>query len=172
MIKDILKLGWLFAVLVFGQILVLNRIQFSGFINPYLYVLFVLFLPVGTNRGLLMLLSFFTGLIIDIFSNTPGMHAGACVLIGFLRPFIIKSLSLRDTFNSDSCPSLTEFGWVWYLKYASILVLCHHTFLFFIEQFDHLFIWATLLRIVLSSLATLIFIVVAQFFLPVKIERR
>ncbi len=172
MIKDILKLGWLFVVLEFGQILVLNRIQFSGFVNPYLYVLFVLFLPIGMNRGLLMLLSFFTGLTIDVFSNTPGMHAGACVLIGFLRPFIIKALSLREAFNPESCPSLAEYGWVWYLKYAGVLVLIHHTFLFFIEQFDHLLMWAILVRILLSSIASLIFIVVAQYFLPVKIERR
>lgn len=172
MIKDVLRLGWLFVVLMFGQVLVLNRIQFSGFVNPYLYVLFILFLPIGINRGLLMLLSFFTGLVIDIFSNTPGMHASACVLIGFLRPFVIRILSLRDTFNADSCPSLAEYGWVWYLKYSGILVLCHHTLLFFVEQFDHLFIWSTLFRIVFSSFATLMFLGVSQYFLPIKVERR
>ncbi len=172
MIKDILKQAWLFIVLVLVQILVLNRIQISGFLNPYLYVLFILFLPVGINRSILMVLSFFVGLVIDIFSNTPGMHAGACVLIAFIRPLIIKTLSSRDTLSPDSCPSLREYGWPWYIKYASVAVLCHHFFLFFIEQFDHLFFWSTLLRIILSSVATVVLIIVAQFFLPVKVDRR
>ena len=172
MIKDILKLGWLFIVVVLIQVLVLNRIQISGFINPYLYVLFLLFLPVGTSRGLLMLLGFFTGLTIDIFSNTPGMHAGACILMAFIRPSVIKTLSSRDTLSMDSCPSLSEYGWEWFLKYAIIMVACHHVFLFFIEQFDHLFFWSTLLRIILSSVATILLLVLAQYFLPVKVDRR
>lgn len=172
MIRQFYRHTILFVVLVLVQVLILNHIQLTGFINPYLYVLFILFLPMGLHRGVLMILGFFLGLVIDMFSNTPGMHAGACVLIGFLRPYVLGFFFPRDVNDADSCPSLQEYGAVAYLKYVVVLVFVHHMFLFFAEQFEHLFFWSTILRIILSTIASVLFIVIAQYFLPVKAERR
>lgn len=172
MIKDLLKYFWVFLILVLAQVLVLNRIHFSGFINPYLYVLFILYLPAGINRGTLMLLGFITGFIVDLFSNTPGMHAGATVLISFIRPFLLKDYLSKDSSNPESSPTIRENGIGWYIKYAGFLVLSHHTFLFMVEQFNLSFIWPVLVRIVLSSLATMILILLAQLFLIEKSGRR
>jgi rod shape-determining protein MreD len=172
MIKDIAKHARIFLILVLAQVLVLNRIHFSGFINPYLYILFILYLPVGISRPWLMILGFFTGLVVDIFSNTPGMHAAACVLTAFARPFILNSLLSRDNANPDSCPSLQQFGYAMYLKYIISLVLIHHTLLFMIEQFDYMYFWPAIGRLLLSSIATLVFIMIAQLFLNIKTDRR
>ncbi len=172
MIKDILKHGRIFLILVLIQVLVLNRIHFSGFINPYLYVLFLLYLPVGINRMLLMLLGFFAGMTVDIFSNTPGMHAGACVLIAFMRPVLLKAFLLKDNSNPDSCPSIHEYDIAMYIKYAVSMIVIHHSFLFLIEQFDFFYFWPTLVRILLSSVATFLLILVAQLFLNIKTDRR
>ena len=76
-LKNIIR----FVVLVFIQVAILNNIQISGFINPYMYVLFILLLPFETPNWILLVLSFFLGLSIDIFSNTLGMHASASVFM-------------------------------------------------------------------------------------------
>ena len=77
MANQLIKYGFIFIALVLTQVLVLNHIQFSGFVNPYIYVLFVLLLPMGSPRYVVLLLAFFIGLTIDVFSNSPGIHSFA-----------------------------------------------------------------------------------------------
>ena len=72
-----------FILLVLVQVLVLNNIQFLGYIDPYLYILFILVLPVQMPRWFLLILAFALGITIDIFSNTLGMQAFATVFIAF-----------------------------------------------------------------------------------------
>src|ERR1035438_10242339 len=81
-----------FLVLILVQVIVLNNIQLNGFINPYIYILFIM-LPFETPGWLLLVLSLVTGLTVDMFSNTLGMHAAACVFLGFCRPRIISFIS-------------------------------------------------------------------------------
>src|SRR5674476_97570 len=96
MIKDFGKYIIMFVVLVLVQVLILNNIQFSGLINPYMYILFILLLPFTIPGYLLLGLSFLLGISIDIFTNTPGIHAGATVLLGFMRPGIAMLISSRE----------------------------------------------------------------------------
>ncbi len=79
-----------FILLVLLQVLVLNNIQFMGYINPYLYILFILSLPYQTPKWFVLLLGFRLGLTIDVCSNTMGMHAFATVFVAFLRGGTIK----------------------------------------------------------------------------------
>ena len=87
----------LFVVLVLFQAGVLNQVQLGGFINPYLYILFVILLPVGTPGWLVLMLSFGMGISIDMFSNSPGIHTSATVFVGFMRTFLLASLMPRET---------------------------------------------------------------------------
>ena len=91
-----------FAVLVLVQVLILNNIQISGYLNPYVYVLFVLLLPFETPNWLLLVVAFLLGLSIDLFSQTPGIHAFATVFMAFFRPFILNVLSPRDGYGCGS----------------------------------------------------------------------
>jgi rod shape-determining protein MreD len=85
MINSILRLGLIFILLILFQVLLFNNIQFSGYVNPYVYIMFILLLPVEIPSWLLLLLSFATGLIMDFFSGSPGMHTSATVFAGFIR---------------------------------------------------------------------------------------
>ena len=165
--SNILKLTILFVIVTLAQIFIFNNIQISGFVNPYLYMVFIMTLPFGITRGMLLILSFFTGLIIDLFSNTPGMHACACTLIGFVRPYFLKFIAFRNEYREDGLPAMAEYGLAWYLKYTVLMVCTHHITLFFVEQFDTLFFWPTLLRIILSIASTIFFIIVLQLFMPI-----
>ena len=163
MIKDWLKYFFMLVILVLLQVLLLNNIQFSGYINPYLYVLFVLLLPFNTPRYLLLLFGFFTGLLVDIFGNTPGMHASATTFLAFLRPYTIELISSRDNMESNTHPRLKNMGAGWFSRYCIILVLAHHLFLFYVEVFTFKGFIFTLTRSLLSAVFTIVLIIISQF---------
>jgi rod shape-determining protein MreD len=129
-----------FIFLILFQVLILNNIQVSGYINPYLYVLFIILLPFETPKWLLLVTGFMLGLSIDLFSNAIGMHTFATVLIAFLRPYLLKYIA----------------------PYAILLILIHHFALFFMEAFKFQQFFATLLRVILSSIFTLLLVVLSQ----------
>lgn len=151
-----------FVVIVLIQVVLMNNIQFSGFINPYFYILFIILLPISIPRYLLLILGFVLGITIDVFSNTPGIHASATVFIAFLRPFIINSYNLDDQ-EKMMIPSISNIGVKWFVKYVAIMIVAHHFFLFFIEVFSFAGFLHTLLRCILSSIFTFVFILISQF---------
>lgn len=153
----------MWVVLILLQVLLFNHIRFSGFVNPYLYILFILLLPFETPKYLLLFLGFLLGLHIDIFCNTPGIHASATTFMAFLRPAVINLISSRDTLEINSSPRLQQMGPAWFIKYTIILVLAHHLFLFYVEVFTLKGFIFTLFRSLLSSLFTIILIILSQF---------
>jgi len=164
MIKTVPRYLLNFILLVLLQVFVLNNIQFSGYINPYIYVVFILTLPFETPKWLLLVLAFLMGISIDVFSNTPGMHSSATVFMAFLRPFVLKIIAPRDGYEPETSPHLRYYGGNWFLKYAAILVFAHHLFLFYIEVFRFSDFFATLLRAVLSSSFSIVLILIGQYF--------
>ena len=152
----------LFVVVVLIQVIFMNQIQFSRFVNPYFYILFILLLPINFPRYLMLILGFLLGITIDVFSNTPGIHASATVFIAFVRPYVINASNLDDK-EQIMCPTIANIGFGWFIRYAGILVLVHHFFLFYVEVFSFHGFFQTFLRSFLSSIFTLIFIVISQF---------
>ncbi len=154
-----------FAILVLVQVLILNNIQVSDFIVPYFYVLFILLLPFETPKWLLLLSAFVLGLTIDLFMQTPGMHTAATVFMAFLRPKVLEMSAPRDGYEPGTYPRLYYYGFQWFLRYSVILVLAHHFVLFYIEVFRFSEFFSTLLRVLLSSLLSVILIMLSQYFI-------
>lgn len=152
-----------FLLLISLQILILNNIQLGTFINPFLYVLFLLWLPVNMPKLLSLPIALLTGLTIDMFQNTPGMHAAACLLMIYVRPYWLKMIAPRDGYDIETEPSIKKLGFAWYMAYSTLLVFVHHFFLFFIEVFRFSEFFDTLMRIALSSILTLLLIIIAQY---------
>jgi rod shape-determining protein MreD len=152
-----------FVFLILFQVLILNNIQFNGYINPYFYIYFILLLPFETPHWLLMISAFLLGISLDAFTNTFGLNASACVLMAFVRPFVIKSISTGTEFMIGHSPSLKNQGIKWFAYYSIILVLVHHFTLFYLEIFRFTEFFQTLLRILLSSLFTLIIVFIAEY---------
>lgn len=160
--RQIIKYGLMFIGLVLTQVLVMNHIQFSGFVNPYIYILFVLLLPLNSPRYVVLILAFLLGITVDIFSNSLGIHAFATVFAAYFRPFVIHLVSNREEDMSDY-PGLMQNGVRWFLGYITIMVLLHHTVLFFLEVFTFHNFLETLFRVLLSSIFTIFAIVLSQF---------
>ena len=146
-----------FILLVLVQVLALNNIQFLGYINPYIYILFILSLPVRLPQWITLLLGFVLGLTIDTFSNTMGTHAFATVLIAFLRNGIIKLFTAIEEGNNP-VPSFHTFGVGAYVKYVILMTLVHHTTLCFLEAFSFSLFWVVFFKVILSSIVTILII--------------
>ncbi len=163
MIIKILRNIFRFIFLVAIQVLVLNHIQWSGYFNPYVYILFILMLPLETPRWLLLVLALFIGLTIDMFGNTSGMHAAASVFVAFARPGILRLIAPRDGYEAETSLTPQVMGLKWFITYVSILVFLHHLVYFYVEVFRFSEFFITLLKAILNSAITVIIILLGQF---------
>lgn len=164
MINSILRYGLIAAILILLQLLLFNNIQFSGYVNPYVYVMIILILPALIPTWLLLIISFGIGLIIDFSSGSPGMHASATLVAGFSRPYVLRLISPRDGYESGSDLTMSAYGFRWFFIYTAIIVLIHHITLFYIEVFRFADFFRTMLRVILSSVFTIGFILLAGYY--------
>ena len=164
MIETIQKYILRFIILIFIQIYLFNNIRLSGYINPNIYILFLLLLPFETPGWLLLISGFLLGMTVDIFMDTIGVHTIACVTLAVFRPLILKIISPREGYESGTNPRILYYGFIWFLKYAAVLILIHHLVLFYTETFQLGNFFITFLRVILSSFITLILIILSQYF--------
>jgi len=164
MINSIIKYGLFIILMVLLQLLLFNNIQFSGYVNPYVYIMILLLLPAEIPAWLLLIVSFLTGFTIDMFSGSPGMHSSATLLAGFSRPYVLRLISPRDGYDSGSGLSMATYGFRWFVIYTVIIVFIHHFALFYLEVFRLSGFFRTLLRVILSSAFSVAFIVLAEFY--------
>lgn len=160
--RYLIKYTIMFISLVLIQVLILNQVQLSGYLNPYIYILFVILLPLSTRRYTLLILGFLIGITIDVFSNSLGIHAAATVFIAYIRPGVIRIISGREE-DLGEYPGLHQNKLKWFLSYVSIMVLVHHTVLFFLEIFTFADFHKTLYQILISSVFSIVIIVLSQF---------
>lgn len=162
MVSEILRHGLRLLLLVLAQGLILKNAEIGPYINPFVYVLFILQLPFETPPWLGLLLSFFTGLFVDLFYETPGMHSTVCTFLGYIRPGILRIMSPRDGYEFGFQPTMQFMGRNWFISYAAILILIHHFLLFFLEVLSFSGFFSTLLRVVASAAVTLVLVLVVQ----------
>jgi hypothetical protein len=163
LLKNIIR----FILFILVQVYIFNKVPpVHQFVKPYIYFLFILWLPFNINRAGLMLLAFVFGLTYDYFSGWPGLHTMPCVLIAYLRPFLLNLLIPQETTQlSFAEPSVKSMGWASYATYVLILTFLHTALLVFIEWMnlgDFLFFIGkvtatTLLSLILIFIAEMIF---------------
>ncbi|TAN13903.1 MAG: rod shape-determining protein MreD [Chitinophagaceae bacterium] len=165
LLKNIIR----FILLILLQVFVLNRIMLHGLATPYLYMIFILLLPFNIPRWALMVCGLALGLSLDMFMNTPGMHAAACLVMAYLRPFVINILSPQGGFETArATPSVASMGWSRFMMYALILISIHHFVYFTLEIFDFHDIIFWLLKIILSLIASFILVFLFEMLLAAK----
>ena len=146
-----------FIVVVILQVLLFNNMDYFYLVSPYIYIIFLLDLPLNVKTPSLMLIAFLLGLTVDYFSNTMGLHTSACVLIGFLRNGYLKVLFSQLEFKFQQ-PSIIQFGLTEYLKYAVGMVGLHHIALFMMESLSFNNFGFLLLRIIINIALSLFII--------------
>lgn len=168
LISNILR----FLILVFVQVFLLKNTIIYGLNVPYLYILFILLLPFETPNWLLFLLAFLMGISIDLFNDTLGLHAISCTILALFRILLISITVQKDNYDHDPEPSLGIMGFRWFFFYVLILTFIHHLFLLNFEVFNISEIGATLSRVILSSIFTLLLIFVSELLFFKKKQRK
>lgn len=163
---NLIRLAAILAIALLLQVVVLDNIDFLGPCNPFVYIIFILAAPFGCSTILLMLMAAGVGLAADVVSSTPGMHMAACVLIAFARQYVLRLLAFRSAYKDDDMPGAQTCGSLWFFKYTLLMVSIHHVALFLIEQFDSFYLWPTVLRIVLSIVASSVVIILFDMAMP------
>lgn len=151
---------WL--ILLFVQIFLLRNMAFYNLSTPFIYVLFILVLPFQLPNLLLYIIAFITGLTLDSFYDTLGVHTSACVALAFVRILFI-SVSLNREAIDEPEPSLGNMGFRWFSLYAVLCIFAHHIVLFFLEAFKLTSLTYTLGRTLLSIVFTLFTVLLVEF---------
>jgi rod shape-determining protein MreD len=164
MIKTGLRVTVYFVVFVLLQMLVMNNIHLFRIVTPFIYIYVILKLPVDMARSSVIFISFLLGLVVDVFSNTFGLHAAACSFIGFMRmPLLERLVDMRDL-PEESVPSYRLFGYARFIRYALILVALHHIVLFVVEAFSFFQPLSMIIRMVSSiSFSSLLILMMEAF---------
>ncbi len=163
-----------FIFIMFIQVFVLSRIPpLHQFIVPYFYFAFILWLPFKTGRAALLFISFAVGMVADMFFKTPGLHAAACVLIAYVRPFLINLLLPKEATDwGNEEPSKKTLGAVPYATYLVILTLLHHFYLILLEWMQFGSFLYFIGKLFATSLVSLLLIMITDLFLNRKSKLR
>jgi len=154
----------MFILLILFQGLILNNIEFGGYVVPFLYVFFILALPFETPNWIVLIIAFVLGICVDSFTSTLGMHTSASLVMAFSRSYLLKLIEPRGGYEFNSKPSVQIMGLPWYLMYAFILVFIHHLFLFYVESFKFTQFFYTFGRAAFSTFFTMILVLTVQLF--------
>ncbi len=150
-----------FVLLVLLQGLVLHRMDLGGvnfnYIHIIVYPLFILLLPVQVGRATLIALGFLVGICVDMFYDSPGLHASASVLTAFLRPIVLAYMEPRGGYKVNSVPNKEQFGTSWFFKYVAVLLTFHLLWYFMLEAFQLSQLLMIILRTICSFIASIIF---------------
>ena len=145
----------MFVVLLVVQVLVLNHVWLLNVATPLLYVYFAITFPRNTEKGEVLVWCFFLGLLIDIFSNTPGLAAGTLTLIGMTQTYLVEFFIPRDSAENLEVSAAT-LGWGKFSILSGILTLIYCLLFFILETFNF-FDWQLwILRAVFSTVLTLL----------------
>jgi rod shape-determining protein MreD len=160
LIKNIIR----FSFFILVQVFVLDRIHLHQMVTPYIYFLFILWLPFRMKRSWQMVIAFALGFTLDSFRHNPGFHTAACVLIAYLRPFLIDLLIPQEGADTNyEEPSIKSMGGLMpYLIFTGVLTLVHHAWLFFLEAWEFGNVWYFLVKTLLSTAISLGLIVITE----------
>jgi hypothetical protein len=156
-----------FLFLIF-QVLLFKKLVLFNTAFCFLYIAFILLLPTETNPLALMLVGFGLGLLVDMFYDRQGMHAAATVAVAFLRNYWLGLITPQGGYDGGSVPTLATNGLIWFLSYATPLVLIHHVILFFIEAGGFDLFGLTMGKIFASLLFTMFVFLIHQYLFPQK----
>ena len=147
-----------YIIVMILQVLLFDQLQLLGACHPYIYVLCLLMMPITVPHSLSMILGAAAGIIMDIFCNSLGVHTAACILVMFIRPYLIGAIvSDKDRLNEQI--NLHTIGMEALVKYVVIMVLIHHLAIFLLAAWSWQHIGFVALETIVSSTVTILIII-------------
>jgi len=165
--NTILSSVWRFIFLVLLQVLIFKRLSFGwenfNYINVIIFPIFILLLPFRTPNFLVVFLGFLIGISVDLFYDSPGVHASACVFMAWIRPAILGLMEPRGGYDKNQSPAKKHLGINWFFAYSSAMIFAYLFFYFSVEAFTFVYIVDIFLRTVFSFFVSMIFILAYQY---------
>jgi hypothetical protein len=161
LLKNIVR----FAFFILVQVFVLFKVgPLHQMVTPYIYFLYILWLPFRISRAWLMTIAFVLGFTLDAFRHSYGFHAAACVLIAYIRPILVNLLIPQEGADTNyEEPSFKSMGGIIpYLVYSGLLTVIHHGWLFFLEAWQFGNIWYFLVKTLLSTAVSMLLIIISE----------
>lgn len=152
-----------FFIVIAIQVLILNHLDLHGFINPYIYPIAILLMPFETPMWALLISAFIAGTTIDMFANTPGLHATVTLFTTYLRPQIIHLNRPLLGYESNDRPNIKKMGFKWFIIYAAALIAIHHLSYFFLEAYTLQNFFDTIFKAAASFAISLTIIILSQY---------
>ncbi|MFT5753714.1 MAG: rod shape-determining protein MreD [Flavobacterium sp.] len=157
-----------FFILIALQVLVFNNIKLFGYLDPFPYVLFIILYPVNSNRSLFLLISFLLGLSLDMFGDTGGIHATACLILAYIRPSIFRfSFGLSYEYQTIKITEKISYDRI---SFIVLSVFAHHFLIYMLELLRFGLILDIFLRTLLNTVFTTIVCVLTIYL--IKPNRR
>lgn len=160
LVKNIIR----FIFFILFQVYVLDKVHLHQMITPYVYFIFILWLPFKMSRASLMIMAFVLGFTLDSFRHHPGFHAAACVLIAYVRPFLVNLLIPQEGAETNyEEPSFQSMGGIVpYMIYAGVLCLLHNAWLFLLEAWQFGDAWYFFVKTLASTAVCLLMVLVTE----------
>lgn len=168
MTGGILKYLLYFLLLFAADIFIVSQVQVTVYADAHIYLMFLLLLPVRSSRSLLIITGFFSGLIMDVFLNTGGLHAAATTLMALARILILPMFMSVEDYDNNNAPTLSVMGSGRYLFFTAVMVLIHHTAYFILEVFDHASVLQLIVKIIISTVVSVLMMFLIQLFFAKK----
>lgn len=147
-----------FIVVMVLQILLFNQLQLWGVCHPYVYVLCLLMMPITLPHSVDMVIGAVVGLLMDVCCNSLGIHTASCILVMFLRPYLIAAF-VNEKERLTEQISIRTIGFEAFIKYAVLIVMIHHLAVFMLAAWSWSHIGFVLAETVVSSMMTLLLII-------------
>ena len=147
-----------YIVIMILQVLLFDQLQLWGACHPYVYLLCLLMFPITLPQSVNMVIGALVGIVMDVFCNSMGIHMAACVLVMFVRPYVLGMI-VNDKDRLNEQISLRSIGMEAILRYVVIMVIIHHLMVFTLAAWSWAHIGFVLLETLVSSLVTILIII-------------
>lgn len=152
-----------FLLFILLQVLIFKNMSLFGVAFAFPYLVFLLLVPLEVSSLLMIILGFASGLVIDVFYDTLGIHAAASVFLGYVRGGWLRIITPAGGYETVNIPKVQDTGLSWFLAYAFPLIFIHQFSIFFLEAGGFAFWWTTLNKVLWSTLLTGIIVILLQY---------
>lgn len=153
-----------FIVYLLAQVMLFKQLVLFNTAFCFVYIVFILLLPIQTNSTVLMFVAFLLGFSVDIFYDSLGLHALSLVLIAYVRNLWLSTITPQGGYDTGQGPTLAMNGLQWFIVYSLPLVFIHHFTLFFVEAGGFRLFWYTMSKVITSLMFTMTIILFLQYF--------
>ncbi|HMP29081.1 MAG TPA: hypothetical protein PKD85_05750 [Saprospiraceae bacterium] len=159
--------------LILFQVAVLARLDLSigdfTFIHIIIYPFFVLLLPINTPKVGVLILAFATGIFVDFFYNSPGVHAASMLVTAYLRPLVLRILVPNEGYSTKFSPTLIQMGFNWFISYTSIslFIFCFSYFSF--DAFSFVYFFGIFMNAVFTIIPSIFVFIIIHYLFRSKI---